>query len=215
MQSSLPARAAVLATPTAQARMTRARGLHATRSRVRSDIDTSSLPERRIERRFLLFRWHRARTCDTGNVSPDSDLHRPVAWFPGAYDLRGLSWAHGRIWGLGAAGQLGTTPGASRPPGLPGVWSLPMIKLEVWLSESAAPAGAPSPSPEPTPGKPAAGPGAGSHGRSPQCGGRRPGQWSLRKCITLSGSARPGRLESESESPAGGAQARSHTGLRP
>ena len=107
--------------------MTRARGLHATRSRVPSDIDTSSLPERRIERRFFLFRWHRARARahDTGNVSPDSDLHRPVAWFPGAYDLRGLSWAHGRVWGLGAAGQLAAiTPGASRPPGLPGVWSL-------------------------------------------------------------------------------------------
>jgi hypothetical protein len=42
--------------PTAQARMTRARGLHATRSRIRSDSDTSSLPERRIACRFFLFK---------------------------------------------------------------------------------------------------------------------------------------------------------------
>ena len=31
--------------------------------------------------------------------SQDSDLHRPMAWFPGAYDLRALSWAHVRVWG--------------------------------------------------------------------------------------------------------------------
>jgi hypothetical protein len=101
---SLPIRAPGLATPTAQARMTRARGLHAIRSRIRSDNDTSSLPERRIERRFFLFRWHRAHTSDTGNVSPDSDLHRPVAWFPGAYDLRALSWALVRVWGAAGRG---------------------------------------------------------------------------------------------------------------
>jgi hypothetical protein len=29
----------------------------------------------------------------------DSDLHRPMAWFPGAYVLRALSWAHVRVWG--------------------------------------------------------------------------------------------------------------------
>ena len=34
----------------------------------------------------------------------DSDLRRLIAWFPGAYDLRALSWAHVRVWG--AAGQL-------------------------------------------------------------------------------------------------------------
>ena len=91
---SLPIRAPCLAMPTAQARMTRARGLHATRSRFRSDDDASSLPERRIERRFFLFRWHRAYTSHTGNVSPYSDLHRPVGWFPDAYDQRALSGAH-------------------------------------------------------------------------------------------------------------------------
>ena len=36
------------------------------------------------------------------------DLHRPMAWFPGAYDLRALSWAHGRVWG--AAGRGCHTP---------------------------------------------------------------------------------------------------------
>jgi hypothetical protein len=31
--------------------------------------------------------------------SQDSDLHRPMAWFPGAYALRALSWAHVRVCG--------------------------------------------------------------------------------------------------------------------
>jgi len=82
--------------------------LHATRSNIRSDNGTSSLPEQRIERRFFLFRWHRAYTSHTGNVSPYSDLHRPMGWFPGAYDLRALSWTHGRVWG--AAGRGCTSP---------------------------------------------------------------------------------------------------------
>ncbi len=58
----LPVSVAML---TAQARLTRARGLHATRSRRWSDNDTSSLPEqnRDIACRFLFFRWHRAHTC--------------------------------------------------------------------------------------------------------------------------------------------------------
>jgi hypothetical protein len=38
----------------------------------------------------------------------DSDLHRPMAWFPGAYVLRALSWAHVRVWG--AAGRGCHTP---------------------------------------------------------------------------------------------------------
>ena len=39
----------------------------------------------------------------------DSDLRRPMAaWFPGAYDLRALSWAHVRVWG--AAGRGWHTP---------------------------------------------------------------------------------------------------------
>ena len=59
----LPIRAPRLAVPTAQARMTRARGLHATRSRRWSDNDTGSLLERRVACRFGLFRWHRAHTC--------------------------------------------------------------------------------------------------------------------------------------------------------
>ena len=42
----------------AHARMTRARGLHATS--IRSSDDTSLLPEPRITCGFFLFRWHRA-----------------------------------------------------------------------------------------------------------------------------------------------------------
>ena len=38
------------------------------------------------------------------NVSPYSDLYRPMAWFPGAYDLRVLSWAHVRVWGAAGGG---------------------------------------------------------------------------------------------------------------
>ena len=40
--------------------------------------------------------------------SQDSDLHRPMAWFPGAYVLRALSWAHVRV--CGAAGRGCHTP---------------------------------------------------------------------------------------------------------
>jgi hypothetical protein len=93
--------------PTAQARLTRARGLHATRRSIRSDNDRSSLPERRVSRRFFFFRWHRALTCHTLDVRT-GDLHRPMAWFPGAYDLRALSWAYVRVWG--AAGRGCRTP---------------------------------------------------------------------------------------------------------
>ena len=38
----------------------------------------------------------------------DSDLRRLIAWLPGAYDLRSLSWAHVRVWG--AAGRGCHTP---------------------------------------------------------------------------------------------------------
>ena len=34
----------------------------------------------------------------------DSDLHRPMACFPGAYALRALSWAHLRVWGATGRG---------------------------------------------------------------------------------------------------------------
>ena len=93
--------------PTAQARTTRARGLHATRSRIRSDNCRSSLPERRIECRFVLFRWHRAHTCHALKCQV-CDLCGPMALFPGAYDLRALSWVYGRVWG--AAGRGCHTP---------------------------------------------------------------------------------------------------------
>jgi hypothetical protein len=88
--------------------LTRTRGLHATRSSIRSDNDMSSLSERRIARRFFLYRWHRAHTCHPPKFR-DSDLRRPTAaWFPGAYDLRALSWTHVCVWG--AAGRGWHTP---------------------------------------------------------------------------------------------------------
>ena len=100
--------------PTAQARMTRARGLHATRSNIRSDNGTSSLPEQRIERRFVLFRWHRAHTWHALKCQV-CDLRRPMAWFRGAYVLRALSWAHGRVWGAAGRGcHTPASPGSAR-----------------------------------------------------------------------------------------------------
>jgi hypothetical protein len=89
--------------PTAQARLTRTRGLHATRSSIRSDNDMSSLPERRVA---CIFFFSPVASC--AHVPPpkfqDSDLRRPIAaWFPGVSDLRALSWAHVRV--RGAAGR--------------------------------------------------------------------------------------------------------------
>jgi hypothetical protein len=86
--------------------MTRTRGLHATSSSIRTENYMSSLPERRIAHGCFLFRW-----C--AHVPhpkfQDSGLRRLMAWFPGAYDLRALSWAHVRVWG--AAGRGCRTPG--------------------------------------------------------------------------------------------------------
>ena len=89
--------------PTAQARMTRARGLHASRSSIRSDNGTSSLREQRVESRFVLFRWHRALTCHALKCQV-CDLHRPMAWFPGAHVLRALSRIYMRVWGAAGRG---------------------------------------------------------------------------------------------------------------
>jgi hypothetical protein len=90
--------------PTAQARLTRTRGLHATRSSIRSDNDMSSLPERRVACIFFFFP-----VASCAHVPPpkfqDSDLRRPIAaWFPGASDLRALSWAHVRVRGAAERG---------------------------------------------------------------------------------------------------------------
>ena len=94
--------------------MTRARGLHATRSSIRSDNDTSSLPERRVACRFVLFRWHRAHTCHARKCQV-CDLCGPMAWYRGAYDLRALSWAHGRVWGAAGRGcHIPASPGSAR-----------------------------------------------------------------------------------------------------
>ena len=43
------------------------------------------------------------------------DLHRPMAWFPGAYDLRALSWAHGCVWRAAGRGcHSPASPGSAR-----------------------------------------------------------------------------------------------------
>ena len=45
----------------------------------------------------------------------DIDLHRPMAWFPGACVLRALSWAHGRVWGAAGRGcHTPAWPGSAR-----------------------------------------------------------------------------------------------------
>jgi hypothetical protein len=62
--------------PTTQARLTRARGLHATGSSIRSDNDTSSLSERRVSRRFFFCRWHRAHTYHPLNVKTATSVDR-------------------------------------------------------------------------------------------------------------------------------------------
>jgi hypothetical protein len=82
----------------AQARMTRARGLHATRSRRWSDNDTSSLLERSIACRFFLFRWHRARACHTLNVRTATSIDR----WPGSQGPISCVPYHGHI---GASGE--------------------------------------------------------------------------------------------------------------
>ncbi len=56
--------------------MTRARGLHATRSSIPSDNDTSSLPGRRIACRFFLLGWHRAHTCHSLNARTATSADR-------------------------------------------------------------------------------------------------------------------------------------------
>ena len=91
--------------PTAQARFTQTRGLHATRSSIRSDNGPSSLPERSVARRFFLFRWHRAHTCHPLNsrTATSADRSSPGSQFPGASDLRALPWAYVRV--RGAAGR--------------------------------------------------------------------------------------------------------------
>ena len=45
----------------------------------------------------------------------DIDLHRPMAWFPGADVLRALSWAHVRVWGAAGRGcHTPVWPGSAR-----------------------------------------------------------------------------------------------------
>ena len=93
--------------PTAQARMTRTRGPHATRSRRWSVNGTSSLPEQKNRVQILLVPMALCAHVPRPKCQ-DNDLHRPMARFPGAYVLRALSWAHVRVWG--AAGRGCHTP---------------------------------------------------------------------------------------------------------
>ena len=74
--------------------MTRTRGLHAARSSIRSDTDTSSLPERRIACRFFLFRWHRAHTCHPVHVRTATSADR---WPPSYQARMTCAPGHGRI----------------------------------------------------------------------------------------------------------------------
>jgi hypothetical protein len=84
--------------PTAQARMTRARGLHATRGSILSDYDMSSLPERRIACRFFLFRWHCAHTCHALNFRTATFTDR----WPGSQARMPCAACHGH---MGASGE--------------------------------------------------------------------------------------------------------------
>ena len=84
--------------PTAQARLTRARGLHATRSRRWSDNDTSSLPEQKIACRFFLFRWHRAHTCHALNFRTATSTDR----WPGSQARMPCASCHGH---MGTSGE--------------------------------------------------------------------------------------------------------------
>jgi hypothetical protein len=92
--------------------LTRARALHAARSSIRSDSDTSSLEERGIARAdFFLFRWHRAHTCHTLNVmtstSTDDGLVprriRPAQPIMGTCARLGSRWR--RLPHAGLAGE--------------------------------------------------------------------------------------------------------------
>ena len=91
--------------PAAQARLTRTRGLHAVRSSIRSDNYTFSLPERRIARRFFLYRWHRAHTCHPVHFRTATSADR---WPPGVQARLTCAPCHGHMCAsgepLGAAG---------------------------------------------------------------------------------------------------------------
>ena len=93
--------------PTALARMTRARGLHATRSRRWSDNDASSLPEQKNRVQILLVPMASCAHVPRPKCQ-DSDLCGPMAWFSGANILRAVSWTTRRVWG--AAGRGCHTP---------------------------------------------------------------------------------------------------------
>ena len=94
--------------PTAQARLTRTRGLHAARSSIRSDNDTSSLPERRIACRFFLVRWHRAHTCHPVHFRTATSADR---WPPGSQARMTCAPYHGtHLCVGGVAGGCNTGP---------------------------------------------------------------------------------------------------------
>ena len=92
-----------LAMPTAQARMTRARGLHAIRSSIRSGNDASSLPERRVACRFFLFRWHRAHMCHPLKVRTATSTDR----WRGSQARMSCAPCHGHMCASGGAAGRG------------------------------------------------------------------------------------------------------------
>jgi hypothetical protein len=103
----------------AQARLTRTRGLQAARSSIRSDNDTSSLPERRIACRFFLVRWHRVHTChpvhfrtatSADRLPPGSQAHMTCA------PCHGHMCASGEPLGAAATYRIGWESRALRVP---------------------------------------------------------------------------------------------------
>ena len=94
---SLPIRAPRLAVPTAQARMPRTRGLHATSSSIRTENHMSSLPERRIAHIAFLFRWHRAHTRHTLNFGTATSADR----WPGSQARMTCAPYHGHMCASG------------------------------------------------------------------------------------------------------------------
>ena len=127
--------------PTAQARMTRARGLHAIRSSIRSGNDTSSLPERRVACRFFLFRWHRAHTCHPLKVRTATS---PDRWH-GSQARMSCAPCHGHMCASGE--PLGHTGRGCHTPAWPGsarfVRSSYVNRALFGISTSAAACGSP------------------------------------------------------------------------
>ena len=126
-----------------QARMTPARLLHATRSVSRSHTSIGLLPERTITCRLLLFRRHRAHTCqhrkhrDADSTGPESPTAGPPSVPPGRPHPRDRRQARGGR--PATAGPPGATPkpisacfmrrGCTTEPGLR---RLRYVRVRIW-----------------------------------------------------------------------------------